>query len=105
MNSTISWILVILAIFLMLPTASMANTWASDEIAHAGGSFVFSSATYVLLKRTKMNKFERLLSTAVIAGTVGVLKEVTDQQLSETDLQADAAGIGASLLFMFSIDW
>ena len=79
--------------------------WSKDRRAHASISAGLSAVSYIFIKNKTGSRWSALLGSFIFSLSLGVLKETTDEFVSEKDLEADAIGAMTGSLLFFSFDF
>lgn len=100
----------VLLLSLFFPSATLAqrepeDSWGPDKKAHAFVSAMVASGMYLTFRNSNKSKWSSFLGSIVITLAGGALKEITDKQVSEKDMVANAAGAFSGSLIIYTFDF
>jgi len=91
--------------FLIISPLISGYEIGTDKYYHAGGSFLLTEAGAITLPMVlPINKnISRYVIAPGLTLGIGYLKELTDENFSKSDINADLLGIGSALVFNFAL--
>ncbi|MCB9026632.1 MAG: hypothetical protein H6625_09970 [Bdellovibrionaceae bacterium] len=85
--------------------STQGANFANDQKVHAGISAAISAGLYISLKNSGYSRWSSFLGSFFLTLSVGAIKEITDDHVTEKDLVADTAGAFAGSLLFVSLDF